>query len=401
MFSLRYKKAGLTAFIFMVSAIILLGGGYAHSANVPDVSGTWHSNTGNEYVIIQTGDKFQWQVPKTGEIGFGEIKGNDISAVWPFGFAKGKITKNPSGWATDIFWNNGVSFHRGPGGGGSPGPGPGSGDPNFSFGPNPAMAGGELWVNLNKNVVGQVELFLNGQHLPKHSVKGNSYFTVILPANAKSGHPEIEYQGKRIRSNQPKNFLTISGVSPTPPGWSGPNFSFGPNPANPGDELWIELNSPEVNNVELFLNGQHIPKHSVKSQTYFTVILPPGVKSGHPEIEYMGKRVRSHQPKNFLTIGMVGSPPGTPKPPAKSPNFTFGPNPIKAGGELWIKLDSQAEPFVDIFLNGQHLPKHSVKSQHYFTVIVPVGAVSGHPEIEFQGKRKHANQPKNFLTVTP
>ncbi|GEM_PF-3429947 len=399
MLKARDKRKELVTFVIMVSAIsFVFFGGYAHSAGEPDISGTWHSNTGNEYVIIQAGDKFQWQVPKTGEIGVGDIDGDKISAAWPFGYAEGKITKNPSGWATGIIWNNGVSFHRGPGGGG---PSPGSGDPNFSFGPNPAKAGGELWINLNSNVAGKTELFLNGQHLPKHSVKGQSYFTVILPANAKSGHPEIEYGGRRIRSNQPKNFLTISGTSPTPPGWSGPNFSFGPNPANPGDELWIELTSNEVNNVELFLNGQHIPKHSVKSQTYFTVIVPPGAKSGHPEIEYMGKRVRSHQPKNFLKIGTGGSPPGTPKPPAKAPNFSFGPNPIKAGGELWIKLDLQAEPFVEVFLNGQHLPKHSVKSQTYFTVIVPPGAKSGHPEIEFKGKRKHANQPKNFLTVTP
>ncbi|MBN2224544.1 MAG: hypothetical protein JW765_07715 [Deltaproteobacteria bacterium] len=199
-----FRILSVTAFFLLLAA----GIGSAAYAAGPDISGNWNSTIGAHYVIIQTGAGFQWQVPKTGELGFGNITGNTCSAVWPFGHATGNITSDPSGWATKIVWSNGVIFTRGPGGGPGPGPAPGD-DVAFSFGPNPARPGAEVWLDLNKNVGNQIQVFLNGMLLPIVNTKGQSYVIVKLPLKVTPGPIEIEYQGRRIQSNQPKKVLDI------------------------------------------------------------------------------------------------------------------------------------------------------------------------------------------------
>jgi hypothetical protein len=204
---MREKK--IIRILSITAFLLLLSAGIGTAAHAADISGDWNSTIGAHYVIIQMGNTFQWQVPATGEIGIGNISGNTCSAGWPFGFATGKIITNPSGWAIEIVWSNGVVFTRGPGG---PGPGPGpapGGDVNFSFGPNPARPGGEVWLDLDKNVGNQIQVFLNGVLLPIISTKGQSYVTVKLPTKVTSGPIEIEYQGRRIQSNQPKKVLEI------------------------------------------------------------------------------------------------------------------------------------------------------------------------------------------------
>lgn len=202
----RVAIAGL--FSILVSALlILMVAGPANAA--PDISGHWNSNTGNEYNITQQGNIFEWHVPQTGQIGGGSISGNKATAVWPFGYAEGNIITDPSGWAVEIIWSNGVVFTRG-GGGAPPGGGSsGGGDVNFSFGPNPARKGGEVWLDLTQPVGNQIQVFLNGVHLPIISTKGQSYVVVSLPMNATNGPIEIDYQGRRIQSNQPNNVLNI------------------------------------------------------------------------------------------------------------------------------------------------------------------------------------------------
>jgi hypothetical protein len=200
--------------IFLFSAlclVIVTGAGTALGAG-PDISGNWHGTTGVDYTIVQIGTTFNWKVPQTGEVGVGTVNGNTCSAVWPFGYATGNIIINPSGWPVEIHWSNGVIFTR-PGGPG-PGPGPGpnptpGGDVGFSFGPNPARPGAEVWLDLNKNVGNQIQVFLNGILLPIINTKGSSYVTVKLPMNVTPGPLQIEYQGRRIESTQPKKVLEI------------------------------------------------------------------------------------------------------------------------------------------------------------------------------------------------
>ena len=209
MADVKTKRRIFGSGVILLLMVVLTPGVGITQPGTPDISGSWNSSLGNIYNIIQIGDKFEWQVPATGEIGAGEIKGNSITAVWPFGFATGNIITDPSGWAIEIIWSNGVVFNRGPGGGGPPpGPTPG-GDVNFSFGPNPARPGGEVWLDLTDNVGNQIQVFLNGVHLPIINIQGQSYVVVGLPMNVTTGHLEIEYQGRRIQSNQPHNILEI------------------------------------------------------------------------------------------------------------------------------------------------------------------------------------------------
>ena len=207
----RSTVAGL--FSILVSALVLVLFAVPAFA-APDISGHWYSNIGNEYDIAQQGNVFEWHVPQTGQIGGGSISGNTAKAAWPFGYAEGNIITDPSGWAVEIHWSNGVVFTRG--GGGTPPPGGGTpgggGDVNFSFGPNPARKGGEVWLDLTQPVGNQILVFLNGVNLPIISTKGSSYVVVSLPMNATPGPIEIEYQGRRIQSNQPKNVLDIAQV---------------------------------------------------------------------------------------------------------------------------------------------------------------------------------------------
>jgi hypothetical protein len=209
---MRRKKLFGIIFIGVLAGVFIIGGGAVARAAGPNISGHWWGNNGVEYDITQMGTTFQWHVPQTGQVGGGNISGNSCSAAWPFGFATGNIVTDPSGWAIEIVWSNGVVFNRGgfPGGGSPPGGGgqPG-GEVNFSFGPNPARPGAEVWLDLSKNVGNQIKVFLNGISLPIINVKGQSFVTVKLPPNVKSGPLEIEYQGRRIKSNQPKNVLEI------------------------------------------------------------------------------------------------------------------------------------------------------------------------------------------------
>ena len=201
-------KSGMLALGVVILCVL------APAAIAADISGHWFSTIGNEYDIFQIGDGFEWIVPATGEIGVGKITGNSATAVWPFGAATGNIITDPSGWAIEIVWSNGVIFTRGgapgtPPGGPTPG---GGGDVNFSFGPNPARVGGELWIDLTQPVGGQIQVFLNNMNLPIINTKGASYVICEIPTGATGGIVEIEYQGRRIQSNQPNNFLDIAEV---------------------------------------------------------------------------------------------------------------------------------------------------------------------------------------------
>ena len=175
----------------------------------PDISGVWNTTIGHPCEIIQKGNSFKWHIPATGQMGGGVILGNQAWTAWPFGFATGTIITDPSGWAVEIKWSNGVIFTRGPAPGSPPQPPPPGGEVSFSFGPNPARPGAVVWLDLTKPVAYQIRVFLNGMPLPIIGTKGRGYVTVRLPFNVKSGYLEIEYQGRRIRANQPKNFLEI------------------------------------------------------------------------------------------------------------------------------------------------------------------------------------------------
>ncbi len=78
----------------------------------PDISGQWESSLGIGYTITQIGDKFTWNTPSNNQMGFGDIDGTNVSAVWPFGFATGTITVDAANRGTAIAWSNGVTFTR-------------------------------------------------------------------------------------------------------------------------------------------------------------------------------------------------------------------------------------------------------------------------------------------------
>jgi hypothetical protein len=296
-------------YVFLVvpvlAFVLFLGPGIGTAKAVPDISGHWFGNNGREYNIIQFGDKFEWQVLGSSEIGVGEIKGNNASAAWPFGFATGNIITEPSGWAVEIFWSNGVVFMRSgggappPGGGGTPGGG--GNDLNFSFGPNPATAGGELWIDLTRNEANHVNVFLNNVHLPIVDKKGASYIVVKLPSNIGSGFPEIEFQGRRIRSNQPHNWLDVMPAgstpppSPPPPG-GGPvpgfHFDFNPKSAKKGQEIEIWINEPVAQNSTIFYAGKPLPKKTLDNH-HIRVNIPTDAKSDYFEVEYNGHRYQN------------------------------------------------------------------------------------------------------------
>ncbi len=217
------KRERLRALIFtMTLAALLVVGGVAVAAG-PNISGNWRGN-GVEYNITQIGTTFNWQVPMTGEVGVGTISGNTCSATWPFGFATGNIFTDPTGWGVEIHWSNGVVFTRGPGG---PGPGPGPTPPpptppggsgselDFSFGPNPAWPGAEVWVNLSLPVAHKVLIWHNGALMPITSFTGNNFLAVKLPMKVSTGPFRVDYQGKRIDSKQSKSELEIKPIDIT------------------------------------------------------------------------------------------------------------------------------------------------------------------------------------------
>jgi hypothetical protein len=225
------KKEIIPAIIFaaILSAVLMAGGGAAAAAG-PDLSGNWHGSNGADYNIVQIGTTFNWKVPATGEVGVGNVSGSTCSAGWPFGFATGNILTDPAGNAVGIHWNNGVSFVRiGPPPGGGPGPGPGPTPPpgpgptpstpgggsselSFSFGPDPAWPGAEVWVNLSLPVAHKVNIWHNGEKMPITSFKSNNSLVVKLPSKVSSGPFRVEYQGKRLDSKQTRNELEIKPI---------------------------------------------------------------------------------------------------------------------------------------------------------------------------------------------
>jgi hypothetical protein len=211
-----------TVFAAILAAFLVIGGPAVAAG--ADITGHWWGSNGVEYDITQVGTTFSWKVPATGEIGVGTINGKDCSAGWPFGFATGMIVTNPSGAAIEISWSNSVVFRRpAPGGGSGPGPGPGpsptpggggggsSNDLEFTFGPNPAWARGEVWLNFNKPVAHDVKIYFNGKDLTGNIVKYTSNYNVVvrLILNVKPGPVLVEYKGKRFEANQPKKNLEL------------------------------------------------------------------------------------------------------------------------------------------------------------------------------------------------
>jgi hypothetical protein len=221
------KRAKLSAIVFaaiMAFFLIICGTTGAVAAGV-DITGHWWGSNGVEYDITQIGTAFDWKVTSTGEIGVGTINGKDCSAGWPFGFATGKIITNPSGATVEIVWSNGVVFRRamsGPGGtpmppSPSPSPSPGTSgggtnDLEYTFGPNPAWPGAEVWLNLNQPVAHDIKIWHNGAALSITKYTSNYNVVVELPMNVTSGPLRVEYKGKRIESNQPKKDLEIKPI---------------------------------------------------------------------------------------------------------------------------------------------------------------------------------------------
>ena len=83
---------------------------------VANVSGRWSSSIGVFYDITQQGNQFSWTVVNSDEKGEGTLSGNSVSASWKgqkgSGSSAGQITRESSGKATEIKWNNGVKFYR-------------------------------------------------------------------------------------------------------------------------------------------------------------------------------------------------------------------------------------------------------------------------------------------------
>jgi len=81
-----------------------------------NVSGRWNSSIGVVYDITQQGNQFAWTVVNSDEKGEGTLSGNNVSAFWKgqkgSGSSAGQITRESSGKATEIKWNNGVKFYR-------------------------------------------------------------------------------------------------------------------------------------------------------------------------------------------------------------------------------------------------------------------------------------------------
>jgi len=81
-----------------------------------NIAGTWKSNIGSVYEIIQNKDKFTWKVTAKSQTGEGTITGDSLSATWVDpqgrGGAKGKIILDGQGKAIRIQWSNGVVFTR-------------------------------------------------------------------------------------------------------------------------------------------------------------------------------------------------------------------------------------------------------------------------------------------------
>ena len=83
----------------------------------PSLAGDWKGFQGMTFTFTQNGSQFAWSVKATGEKAQGSINGDTLLVAWTnaqgSGTAKGKITtKDASGRATRIDWDNGVVFSR-------------------------------------------------------------------------------------------------------------------------------------------------------------------------------------------------------------------------------------------------------------------------------------------------
>jgi hypothetical protein len=84
---------------------------------ITKISGSWNSNIGVTYEIVQNGDIFSWTAASIGQKGNGTIKGKQINANWWDSKGQGSVTGTiteitPDGTAKAIHWNNGVFFKR-------------------------------------------------------------------------------------------------------------------------------------------------------------------------------------------------------------------------------------------------------------------------------------------------
>jgi hypothetical protein len=88
------------------------------TASVASVSGQWNSNIGLVYDIVQSGADLSWTVSSNGQRGSGKIDGDRVTATWTDqagqnqGSGAGTVTKDASGVAQQIAWDNGVIFSR-------------------------------------------------------------------------------------------------------------------------------------------------------------------------------------------------------------------------------------------------------------------------------------------------
>ncbi|MBN2223388.1 MAG: hypothetical protein JW765_01800 [Deltaproteobacteria bacterium] len=103
-------KRSFVLFTIVITAAFCFFAGSAFAE--PDISGQWQSNLGVIYNITQIGDKFTWHMPSNNQMGFGDINGTNVSAVWPIGYATGTITVDTANRGIGINWSNGVVFTR-------------------------------------------------------------------------------------------------------------------------------------------------------------------------------------------------------------------------------------------------------------------------------------------------
>lgn len=86
-------------------------------AAVVSIAGTWGSNIGQVYVIVQAGNAFSWtrHNDTAAEQARGELDGSTVKATWRNTSAEGSATgtvTDVNGVATRIDWSNGVVFTK-------------------------------------------------------------------------------------------------------------------------------------------------------------------------------------------------------------------------------------------------------------------------------------------------
>ncbi len=79
-------------------------------------------------------------------------------------------------------------------------------------------------------------------------------------------------------------------------------YNFGPNPAWPGGEVWLNFKEPVAHDVKIWHNGAVLPITKYTSNYNVVVELPMNVTSGPLRVEYKGKRIEANQPRKDLEI---------------------------------------------------------------------------------------------------